>query len=338
MKFIKNSLIIMAFLTHIAMQGETIPFDSVSVEEMRQIFYGSERNCEHPQSLNRFSRYLLGGKFTDNNDVIADVCGVLPYKKYPMPVSSTYVLYGDHANTKDAYQLFWQKEKNAKQNDAAGEFLAKKYGQLNLGDTLCLVPARWVNGTFYVLEYSFDYFGMVLSSDPCVYSFQKGVEKRYRKIDLGKSELKTRVRRLENKSKKTNPQIAIVVMDAPPLKVAAYRQKAWQVSQASLSLFSSDVMRLCREEREAPRSEFSLLFHYDSQRRLHVVVLLPKELNEEERRRMDELQRAVALQPPGLFSSFFTIDGRVFPGMYVKATYERGRWRFEDYRFLNLKG
>jgi hypothetical protein len=23
-----------------------------------------------------------------------------------------------------------------------------------------------------------------------------------------------------------------------------------------------------------------------------------------------------------------------FPGMYVKATYERGRWRFEDYRFL----
>ena len=247
--------------------------------------------------------------------MIADVCGVLPYKKYPMPVSSTYVLYGDHANTKDAYQLFWQKEKNAKQNDAAGEFLAKKYGQLNLGDTLCLVPARWVNGTFYVLEYSFDYFGMVLSSDPCVYSFQKGVEKRYRKIDLGKSELKTRVRRLENKSKKTNPQIAIVVMDAPPLKVAAYRQKAWQVSQASLSLFSSDVMRLCREEREAPRSEFSLLFHYDSQRRLHVDV-----------------------QPPGLFSSFFTIDGRVFPGMYVKATYERGRWRFEDYRFLNLKG
>ena len=71
---------------------------------------------------------------------------------------------------------------------------------------------------------------------------------------------------------------------------------------ASLTLFARDVMRLCREEREAPRSEFSLLFHYDSQRRLHVDVLLPKELNEEERRRMDELQRAVALQPPGLFS------------------------------------
>lgn len=332
MKFIKNSLFVMAFLSHIAMQGGTIPFDSVSVEEMHQIFYCSGKLCGHSQKINRFSRYLIGGKFTEGSDVIADISGVLFHKKASLPVSR-YVLYGDHANTKDAYHLFWQKE-NLNQCDAVGEFLAKKYGLLNLGDTMCLVPARWVNGTFYVLKYPFDYFGMILSSEPCAYSFRKGVEKRFQRISLGKPELQTRVKRQENESKKTNPQVAIVVMDASPPNLVVYRQEAWKVSQASLSLFAHDVMRLCREERDAPRSEFSLLFHYDSQRRLYVDVLLPKELNEEQQRLMGELQRAVSLQPPGLFSSFFTIDGRVFPGMYIKATYERGCWRFEDYRFL----
>ena len=334
MKFIENSLIIMAFLTHIAMQGGTIPFDSVNVEEMSRIFYDSDKHCGLPQNLNRFCRYLIGGKFTESSDVIADVSGVLSHKKCPLSVSK-YVLYGDHANTKDTYHLFWQKEKNSNRSDAIGELLKKKYGLLNLGDTMCLVPARWINGTFYVLHYPFDYFGMILSSEPSAYTFRKGVEKKHQRIYLGKSELQVTVITLKNALNYSNPNVSTVAIDATPLNAAAYRQKALQISQASLSLFARDVMWLCREEREAPKSEFSLLFHYDSQRRLYVDVLLPKELNEEERRRMDELQRAVALQPSGLFSSFFTIDGRVFPGMYVKATYERGRWRFEDYRFLN---
>ena len=310
--------------------------DSVSVTEMKSQFY--EFIERHDTALDdRFHRILeagLDGTYLNNRHLFIERNS---YKKDSLP-PSVFLNYQNAVRPECVYWMRWRDTTTVKDVTKQKKLLERANDVFSVHDTVKLIPAKWISGQYFTLKYPFHYGTTIVSKQPVLYQIKKGVRKDVRFIRLGDSELSSTVSRLRKAYFYGNPDLGIERKDGKEISHEEWMKKEERESLASLTLFARDVMRLCREEREAPRSEFSLLFHYDSQRRLHVDVLLPKELNEEEQRRIDELQRAVALQPPGLFSSFFTIDGRVFPGMYVKATYERGRWRFEDYRFLSLKG
>jgi len=107
------------------------------------------------------------------------------------------------------------------------------------------------------------------------------------------------------------------------------------------TLFGRDLNRVCTK---APKDYdyrhpkcYSLLFYFDSQQHVHVEVLLPKQLDDMDRLLLSNLQKAVESQPAKLFESHFTIDGKIFPGLYVKASYAGRGWNLFDYRTLDEK-
>ena len=317
----------------------SVKIDSVSVEEMRANFYQSDAFLVLNDSMHRYDKKPVSSGQRSLTLFIEKEGQLHQLKQGKALPASFYRICGNPADRE--YYLSWVGvcDENAVDKDSTvRQFLKDTYGTFKYKEKVELVPAKWFSGALISMSNPFRYGGMILSENASIISFSEGCLSDNRFVPLGSSRLWLDVEEVRNAYTFGRQQGGVSDYRCSGLSPEEFWKEERRNINACLALFARDVMRLCREEREAPKSEFSLLFHYDSQRRLHVDVLLPKELNEEERRRMDELQRAVALQPPGLFSSFFTIDGRVFPGMYVKATYERGRWRFEDYRFLNLKG
>jgi hypothetical protein len=106
-------------------------------------------------------------------------------------------------------------------------------------------------------------------------------------------------------------------------------------------LFARDLNHVCCNAPEGydygHLKCYSLLFYFDAQQRVHVEVLLPKQLDEMDRFLLSDLQKAVESQPAELFGSHFTIDGKIFPGLYVKATYGGFKWNLFDYRTIEEK-
>ena len=84
------------------------------------------------------------------------------------------------------------------------------------------------------------------------------------------------------------------------------------------------------EKKETVR-EFALLFYMDRGHKTYLRPLIPQEPDTEDRRLLADLSAALDEQPAGILNDFWTLDGRLFAGRYVKARCLLGRWQLEDY-------
>ena len=104
--------------------------------------------------------------------------------------------------------------------------------------------------------------------------------------------------------------------------------------------FTHDVNRLWRERKsgESVAGEkrfvgFSLLLQIQKDGKLKVRALKPEKLSGSQQKLLGELQQVLDDIPAWSFDYLYTLDGKIFPGRYLKATYspQSSKWFFVDY-------
>lgn len=93
-----------------------------------------------------------------------------------------------------------------------------------------------------------------------------------------------------------------------------------------------EILKKLSSDRHKTES-FSLLLYICDDGHLRVRSLLPDTLSDHQKLLLDELQKIVEKQPAWNFNYLYTMDGRVFPGRYLYASYDNvsGHWIFQDY-------
>lgn len=80
------------------------------------------------------------------------------------------------------------------------------------------------------------------------------------------------------------------------------------------------------------QKDYSLLLFTDLSGKSYVHILRPEKMGWFDRRVVSELERTINELPVGSFRYLETLDGRIFQGRYLKATYSyRGGWDLRDY-------
>lgn len=311
--------------------------DSVSVREMKVMFYEHYLKGLQPDTLFDRDIIQLDEPFTYPNNYVLN--GTLLRKAGDIKLPpSKYLLYSNNRDTTATERLYWigfRHEDKVKNAAKLKSKLIHQFGSVKVKDSINVVPATWVTGKICGLYFPFNYGMTSVSYNVWAQKINQGIAKKrtypYEEvIDLGKSSLKNDAVRIVRGD--DNPHFSVIHLDGGPRsKIGRYRQ-ARTMSNRELILFAKDVSRLCTPQSNSD-TEYSLLFYFDAHRKVHVEVLLPQKLSDAEKKRISELTKAIDQQPPQLFRSSFTIDGRVFPGIYVKASDTKNGWFFRDYRF-----
>lgn len=308
--------------------------DSVSVCEMKQMFYDHYQNhvisdslLDKHMILNR--GYITGKMYEDFDNYVVPNKLLTNAGKIELPPSN-FVIY--QQNGSDDYTYFyWAGFRNSEQVQNAAKLksdLFKHFGRFDINNTLTVVHATWIPGRIYVLTDPFQYGTTYVSYHMRSIRFEDGCVMQLRDSDsivLGSSSLEKEAEYLVDGTYFMARQEEFMTREE------RQRDDEWH-SYRALCLFGRDVTRLCTPQSNS-NTQYSLLFYFDAHRKVHVEVLLPQRLNDVDKEQISQLTNAVALQPPKLFGSSFTIDGRVFPGIYVKAAYKKNGWIFRDYRF-----
>lgn len=79
--------------------------------------------------------------------------------------------------------------------------------------------------------------------------------------------------------------------------------------------------------------DYSFLLTTDAAGKAHLHLLWPQRLTRQAWALVDRLSKAVEALPAGRFGHFFTTDGRIFPGRYLRFRYnfQQNRWHITDY-------
>ena len=142
------------------------------------------------------------------------------------------------------------------------------------------------------------------------------------------SYLETDSRRISNKRTDT---IIKVVMDGKP---DVHLENA-----RGMALYERDINRfidnsLIPNDYEYDK-QYAIMLYLDEGGGGHLNVLLPQELNMEDRLLLTILATAIENQPKHTFAGYVSARGR-FPAIYLKAYFSKGHWTFEDYRFVDV--
>ena len=87
------------------------------------------------------------------------------------------------------------------------------------------------------------------------------------------------------------------------------------------------------KEKDLHAAQLDLLLYMDKYRKAHLHVLRPDTLDADVQQAVETLESALQDQPPGILRELWTVDGRRFPGYFLKATLGRDRlWSLTDRR------
>jgi hypothetical protein len=337
-----NLIVMLLGMMCLTTKAATASSDSLTVDEMKAMFYQRYINGVRPKSLDEYDLLKRDTHTKDsmyfcylvNNEVLKNPKGIR------LPVSE-YVFYRD--------TLCWVKPRQGmpgKEFEQLAQKLQKKYGRIHVNDTLTVVPAKWMTGSItFISDFPEEYATTVFSSMAYRKEVINGVVKDYNDIsmDLGHSQLQMELGFIVRGDNGYTPNGGHMIrfydrFNIPREKVMSGRRLNYK---RLLMLFARDLNHVCCNAPEGydygHLKCYSLLFYFDAQQRVHVEVLLPKQLDEMDRFLLSDLQKAVESQPAELFGSHFTIDGKIFPGLYVKATYGGFKWNLFDYRTIEEK-
>lgn len=225
--------------------------------------------------------------------------------------------------------LCWVGLRDSTQKDLEADIrakLKKRYGSMDVGKGIEVVPAVWYSGTLQ-RNTNLDWYGGFLVSG--LYSEQniaKGVlvgELRYNRMPG--SSLRADVKFINTQQMNKN---LVVKNDSPSLPLTMVK--------LSLNLLVRDLNRTLnnRPDKDSRKKySYPIIIMTDSLRKSHIYAVYPDSLDEVGKQHLVSLSRAMDQQPAGLFSSSQTSDGRWFNALLVKATYSDflGRWTFDEY-------
>lgn len=204
--------------------------------------------------------------------------------------------------------------------------LKKRYGSINVGKGIEVVPAVWYSGTLQRNTNPDWYGGFLVSVFYSEQDIVKGVlvgELRYNRMPS--SSLRADVKFINTQQLNKN---LVVKNDSPSLPLTMVK--------LSLNLLARDLNRTLnnRPDKDSRKKySYPIIIMTDSLRKSHVYAVYPDSLDEVGKQHLASLSRAMDQQPVGLFSSNQTSDGRWFHALFVKATYSEflGRWTFDEY-------
>ena len=339
-KFAINLIVMSLCLMNLTAKNAETSSDSLTVAEMKTMFYQHYENGVSPRSLDNYDllKWDIHSKdpmyfcYLVNNKILKKPKGIeLP--------TSEYVLQED--------TLCWVKPRQQlelKQFKKLVQKLQNKYGKIPINDTLTLIPAKWMTGqieflSWYPEEYATTYFSRRAFRRNVINGVIK--ENSGIGIDLGIGKLEMDVRFIVRASNgyHSNGKHIYIISDKFNIPKEKIVQEQKRKNKQLLILFARDINRICtpapKDYDYAHPKIYSLLLYFDAQRYVHVEVLLPKQTDEKDQFMLSNLRKAIESQPAGLFESHFTIDGKIFPGLYIKAYYGGLRWNFFDYRALD---
>lgn len=339
-KFAINLVVMSLCLMNLTAEATETSSDSLTVAEMKTMFYQHYENGVSPQSLDNYDllKWSINSKDSINFCYLVNNVILKKPKGIQLPTSE-YVLQED--------TLCWVKPRQQlelKQFKKLVQELQNKYGKILVNDTLTLIPAKWMTGqieflSWYPEEYATTYFSRRAFRRNVI----NGVIKENSGIgmDLGIGKLEMDVRFIVRGSNDyhSNGKHIYIISDKFNIPKEKIVQEQKRKNKQLLILFARDINRICtpapKDYDYANPKIYSLLLYFDAQRYVHVEVLLPKQTDEKDQFMLSNLRKAIESQPAGLFESHFTIDGKIFPGLYIKAYYGGLRWNFFDYRALD---
>ena len=307
-----------------------------TIEELKQGFYDQYVEKKENTFFMSMEPLLLasGSDFLDNFGVKYFLCpseSLHQVEKLNIPPSN-FVIY---RMSDDKRILCWMstlQDSDTKENVALRKTLQKKFGTIPLqGDTV-LVPAKWFSGQIRYLLDPFVYGHEIVSDRLEMDSVADGVilarNKDQRYVYWTPSYLETDSRRISNKRTDT---IIKVVMDGKP---DVHLENA-----RGMALYERDINRfidnsLIPNDYEYDK-QYAIMLYLDEGGGGHLNVLLPQELNMEDRLLLTILATAIENQPKHTFAGYVSARGR-FPAIYLKAYFSKGHWTFEDYRFVDV--
>jgi hypothetical protein len=343
-KFAINLIVMSLCLMNLTAKNAETSSDSLTVAEMKTMFYQHYENGVSPPSLDDYDllKWSIHSKdpmnfcYLVNNEILKKPKGIqLP--------TSEYVFYGD--------TLCWVKPRQAVEFKQLVQKLQNKYGKIYVNDTLTLIPAKWMTGKIeflsgYPEEYATTYFSTMAYKKNIDHGIISGsdMSMNYISMDLGSSKLAKDVSFIVkgnngyslNNIKGVSNITLVDRFNIPKEEIVRNRKLG---AKKLFILFARDINRICppapKDYDYANPKIYSLLLYFDAQRYVHVEVLLPRQTDEKDQFMLSNLRKAIESQPAGLFESHFTIDGKIFPGLYIKAYYGGLGWNFFDYRALD---
>lgn len=239
-------------------------------------------------------------------------------------------------NTRD--RLYWLRPVGEDNGEKGlGEKLATRYGSVLINDTLRAVPARWYDGPLACLGTPVATYGFHRTGNRLHWGtlrdgrIKTAPESRDGNIYAPRGSLAREARDITSGS-------MLTAMTAHGKFASARRRRSEEQALRLLALKLNDELRRTGkaqvwEERNEGAGWFDLLLYMDEGRKAHLHVLTPDTLNERQQQAIDELRAALATQPDGLLRECRAIDGRRFPGYYLRAAHGRnGLWAVEDRR------
>ena len=300
--------------------------DSLTVNEMKECFYSSTRKWTQPvipenidvlvEKNGKTIHYLSHTDFlkkADGND--------LPPSRYAI-----------RKDNNEKYHLYWVglRNHNTKKENELKAKLKKKFGNFYLDNETEAIPAKWATGECHLLsdETLFKLLSVLASYRVSTYKFKNGYMLPLSKdvhSPLGKPQLEIDANFISGGGR------IPVKVDAKPRDKQMILKDYNKAMKRAVKLFEWSINRDYVYDRSTSSSEYTILIHFDSKRNLHMVPLLPENLNETDRQLLKQLDNIIKKQRDGYFQAYYTIDGKIFPGIYLKAKRHMGLWHFGLY-------
>ena len=304
-----------------------------TIDDYRKGFDRQYGQCVSAPDMSRYDKIIFSSKFLTETDRLPEINitylnedqHLRTAGKVKLPPS----LYLEQCKDEGPCTLCWVGLRDSTQKELEADIrakLKKRYGSMDVGKGIEVVPAVWYSGTLQRNANPDWYGGFLVSGFYSEQDIVKGVsvgKLRYNRMPG--SSLRADVKFINTQHLNKN---IVVKNDSPSLPLAMVK--------LSLNLLARDLNRTLNKRPEKDSREkysYPIIIMTDSLRKSHVYAVYPDSLDDVGKQHLASLSWAMDQQPTGLFSSSQTSDGRWFHALFVKATYSDylGRWTFDEY-------
>lgn len=345
LKIMKNPMTLTMYINHhfilfsfyffsVPLRALVLP-DTVTLKEMKQNYYENLHEFERPSIMEydyfldyykkkKYIRESILAMSPDTKDLAQNyICALEEKKLFDSviyhPSLERNIEYSSHHAPIELYLTKIQKRGlDSPNEDALIKILAEKYGNEPKDKRPYRIKCSWLTGNLTLFRDPILYFGVYLSRMKINYHVEKGVVTRYTPY--------------EN-------YLSLGVLDSIANRsFKGYSMfEPWGVSQSwEMKVWADTLNRMLGTPNgKGCKKRYIFLIHMDRNgtSNLHCLTSIDGRVGGE----VDRLKRAVTRLPRNAVTILWTLDGRAFPGRYIKAEYtpQKG-WILIDYHEYSL--
>ncbi len=253
------------------------------------------------------------------------VKGLQANTETPLP-PSIYVAHASSLRDTSDVKVYWKglrASANAIQEKETRERLKNAYGSVMIGDTIELIPAKWLNGTISTISNPIYHGGFYISTfDPKSLLLAKGENASSGKL----------IKKHRNKGCAYLDFCDMLYYHRRGNRVTLGNAKSFseeEIAQEAIHLLSRDLRAVMPKRNNEGVQLYQLILMTDGKGCLHAYDTKPELSGKSDLRRLKELNAALKQLPRNSIGKTCTIDGKTYPGMCVDATYHNGQWWME---------